>query len=279
MESICQQANLLRVYKAILDATIDISHWLRQHTRKFINRTSYSLAKKIGVFNAFGDEKTDADVYAEQACIDHFKRTEVIQAYMSKESANVNILLYDRLKFVEINPKGEYAVSFYAIDGGTIVDTNYSVASIFGIWKAPAAGVNGSTGRDMVGAALSIYGSRTTMLLYNPYSRHIEELTLIRRLHHPAKWIVTIPKLEFEAKSHNFSPEGVKSCYENPAYLKVFEHYCIQGYSIRYSSSMAVDCYQMFIKHGGVYSSLETLAFGAKLQLITECIPIAFLIE
>lgn len=35
----------------------------------------------------------------------------------------------------------------------------------------------------------------------------------------------------------------------------------------------------MFIKNGGVYSSLETLAFGAKLQLITECIPISFLIE
>ena len=42
---------------------------------------------------------------------------------------------------------------------------------------------------------------------------------------------------------------------------------------------MAVDCYQMFIKGGGVYTSLETLAFGAKLHLITEIIPIAFLIE
>jgi fructose-1,6-bisphosphatase I len=53
----------------------------------------------------------------------------------------------------------------------------------------------------------------------------------------------------------------------------------MQGYSIRYSSSMAVDCYQMFIKNGGIYTSLETVAFGAKLHLLTECIPIAFLIE
>jgi fructose-1,6-bisphosphatase len=42
---------------------------------------------------------------------------------------------------------------------------------------------------------------------------------------------------------------------------------------------MGVDCYQMFIKNGGIYTSLETLAFGAKLHLLTECIPIAFLIE
>jgi fructose-1,6-bisphosphatase I len=35
----------------------------------------------------------------------------------------------------------------------------------------------------------------------------------------------------------------------------------------------------MFIKNSGIYISLETLAFGAKLRLIYECIPIAFLIE
>lgn len=178
---------------------------------------------------------------------------------------------------MELNKNGEYSVTFDAIDGGTVVDTNYSVASIFGIWKS--SNINGSTGRDLVGAALSIYGSRTTMLLYNTHSKHVEELTLVRRGKHVTRWIVTVPKFELELKSHNFSPEGVKSCFENQAYLKVFEYYCMQGYSIRYSSSMAVDCYQMFIKSGGVYTSLETLAFGAKLHLITECIPISFLIE
>lgn len=42
---------------------------------------------------------------------------------------------------------------------------------------------------------------------------------------------------------------------------------------------MAVDCYQMFIKNCGIYTSIETIAFGAKLLLIYELIPIAFLIE
>ena len=31
--------------------------------------------------------------------------------------------------------------------------------------------------------------------------------------------------------------------------------------------------------NGGVYISLETLAYGVKLRLLYECIPIAFLIE
>lgn len=30
---------------------------------------------------------------------------------------------------------------------------------------------------------------------------------------------------------------------------------------------------------GGIYMSLETLAFGSKLRLLYECIPISFLIE
>ena len=177
-----------------------------------------------------------------------------------------------------MNPAGEYTVTLDPIDGGTIIDANYSVASIFGIWSKKSTELNGCTGRDLKGAALAIYGSRTTMLIYNVHSKQVEELTLVKRGKQP-KWVVTVPKFQFDVKSHNFSPEGVKSCCENTAYLKVFEHYCMQGYSIRYSSSMAVDCYQMFIKNGGIYTSLETLAYGAKLHLLTECIPIAFLIE
>ena len=79
----------------------------------------------------------------------------------------------------------------------------------------------------MAGAALAIYGSRTTLLLYNSHSKVVEELTLIKRGKSAAKWIVTIPKFEFTPKARNFSPEGVKSCYEDPGYLRVFENYVI----------------------------------------------------
>ena len=140
-----------------------------------------------------------------------------------------------------LSEDGEYIVSIDPIDGGTIIDANYAIASIFGIWKQND--INGCTGRDLVGAALSIYGSRTTMLLYNSHSKVVEELTLIRKGKRAAKWIVTIPTFKFLPKAKNFSPEGVKSCYENKGYLKVIQNYIIQGYSIRYSSSMAVDCY------------------------------------
>ena len=34
----------------------------------------------------------------------------------------------------------------------------------------------------------------------------------------------------------------------------------------------------MFIRNGGVYSSVESIAFGIKPRLLYECIPLSFLI-
>jgi fructose-1,6-bisphosphatase len=68
-----------------------------------------------------------------------------------------------------LNEQGEFLVTFDPIDGNSIIDANYAVASIFGIWRKKD--VNGCTGRDLMGAALSMYSSRTTMILYNTHSK------------------------------------------------------------------------------------------------------------
>jgi sedoheptulose-bisphosphatase len=65
----------------------------------------------------------------------------------------------------EMNPDGEYTVTFDPIDGSLVIDSNFAVASVYAIWKAKD--INGLTGRDLVGAALAVYGSRTTIILYN----------------------------------------------------------------------------------------------------------------
>jgi len=65
----------------------------------------------------------------------------------------------------ELNPKGEYTVTFDPIDGTNVIDSNFAVASVFAVWRNKD--INGKTGRDLVGAAMSIYGSRTTLILYN----------------------------------------------------------------------------------------------------------------
>ena len=92
------------------------------------------------------------------------------------------------------------------------------------------------------------------------------------------RWIVTNPELKIGADAKLFAT-ALKSAYEIPSYLRVFEHYCLKGLSLRYSGAFAVDCYQIFLKGQGVYSMLESVAHPSRLQLIYEIVPVAFLIE
>ena len=67
----------------------------------------------------------------------------------------------------ELNAEdGKYTVTFDPIDGSAVMDSNFSVASVFAIWEAKGD-INGLSGRDLVGAALAVFGSRTTIILYN----------------------------------------------------------------------------------------------------------------
>ena len=98
----------------------------------------------------------------------------------------------------------------------------------------------------MIGAALAVYGSRTTIVLYNTQSNRVEELTLLK-MGIKERWIVTSPDLKIGPDAKIFAP-ALKSAYEIPSYLKVFEDYCLKGLSLRYSGAFAVDCYQIFVK-------------------------------
>jgi sedoheptulose-bisphosphatase len=174
-----------------------------------------------------------------------------------------------------LNAGGKYFVTFDPIDGSTVIDANFSISSIFGIWAT--SDINGKSGRDVCGAALAVYGSRTTILVYNAQSNKVEEMTLLKT-GDKERWVVTTPEMKIGPKAKLFSP-ALKSAYDNPKYLEVFEEYCLLGYSIRYSGAFSMDCQQMFVKGHGVYSKLDSIAHSSKLHLIYEIIPIAFLIE
>lgn len=133
------------------------------------------------------------------------------------------------------------------------------------------------TGKDLCGAAIAIYGSRTSILIYNTQNNKIEELTLLR-MGKNERWIVTNPDMKIKEDAKLFSP-ATRAAYEHPKYLELFETYCKKGISIRYSGCFAVDCYQMFIKGHGVYTLLDSVAHPSRLSLIYRIIPVAFLVE
>ena len=60
--------------------------------------------------------------------------------------------------------------------------------------------------------------------------------------------MVTKPNIRIkEGKASLFSP-GLRSCYEIAEVLDAFKTYCVEGYSLRHSGAMGIDCYQIFLK-------------------------------
>jgi sedoheptulose-bisphosphatase len=54
-------------------------------------------------------------------------------------------------------------VAFDPLDGSSIVDTNFAVGTIFGVW--PGDKLTGITGRDQAAAGMAIYGPRTLFVI------------------------------------------------------------------------------------------------------------------
>jgi len=75
-----------------------------------------------------------------------------------------------------LSETGKYIVTFDPLDGSSIIDTNFTIGSIFAIW--PKGDLNEMTGRDIVGAALCLYGSRTNILIFNHETGTVDEATL-----------------------------------------------------------------------------------------------------
>ena len=106
--------------------------------------------------NEFGKLQSDIDLAANDIVMGHLKSSGVIYGAASEESPQLN----------KISEEGEYFVTFDPIDGSSVIDCNFSVGSIFAIWNTKD--IQGKKARDcLVGAAMAIYGTRTTLIIYN----------------------------------------------------------------------------------------------------------------
>jgi sedoheptulose-bisphosphatase len=130
----------------------------------------YRLSNKIDNTNDCGDVQLDMDVQTDSLIFECLKDTGVVYAGISEE----------RPQMVYLCPDGEYIVTFDPLDGSSIIDCNLAVGSIFAIWKRIPGkeDMNGRTGREIIGAALSCYGSRTSCLVYNCLENRVDELSL-----------------------------------------------------------------------------------------------------
>lgn len=144
--------DLQKVYMAILKACEEITMHIR-----------YNTSNKITTANDFGDVQLDFDVQIDSILFDNLTQSGVVFSASSEE----------RPYLTKLNEKGKFVVTFDPLDGSSIIDSNLAIGTIAGIWRKPEGKEDlvGICAREnMVGAALSCYGSRTNIVIYNAKS-------------------------------------------------------------------------------------------------------------
>jgi len=100
------------------------------------------------------------DVQIDSIIFDALQDSGVVYAAASEEKPQL----------IKLTETGKFIVTFDPLDGSSIIDSNLSIGTIVGIWRKPDdfKDMIGFTCKEhMVGAALSCYGSRTNIVVYN----------------------------------------------------------------------------------------------------------------
>mmetsp|Transcript_2769 Transcript_2769/g.4737 ORF Transcript_2769/g.4737 Transcript_2769/m.4737 type:complete len:404 (-) Transcript_2769:76-1287(-) len=263
----CSDPMVRTVIKEMLDACADITEALRS-----------ALVTVEGSSNTFGDAQLSVDVIADNIMWDACKNSAVIAYGASEEEPEVK----------PCNPNGEYTVCWDPLDGSSIVDNNWAVGTMVGIWGSKsgtgADGLLGATGRDQVTSLVALYGPRTTVLVClddgvyefsygcTPDGCQLADGTF-------APWICSRFDIKISPDCKIFSPANMRASQEVEGYKKLLDHYMDQKFTLRYTGGLVPDVYQQFTKGQGVFSNPTSTGSPAKLRLAFEAAPFGLLVE
>lgn len=260
----CADDNVKAVIRDMLESCADITEALRT-----------ALVTVEGSENTFGDAQLSVDVIADQIMWDACKNSPVIREGASEEDPEV--------RNTDEQGDGEFTVCWDPLDGSSIVDNNWAVGTIVGIWPK-STGLIGATGRDQVTSLVAIYGPRTTVLValddgtYEfSYGCTPEGCQLPDGSWEP--WICSRSDVKIDADCKIFSPANLRAAQEVPGYKKLVDHYMEERYTLRYSGGLVPDIYQQFTKTQGIFTNPTSKSSPAKLRLAFEAAPFALLVE
>eukprot|EP00978_Attheya_sp_CCMP212_P026146 scaffold85475_cov44-Attheya_sp.AAC.1 len=240
--------------------------------------TNYVEHTYVGTQNASGDDQLHLDIDCDNAVFAAIRASGVFSVAASEETPVETVVGDD-------NNNTGFLLGFDPLDGSSIIDANFSVGSIFGIWPATSEpkGILGRTGREQVAAAVSVYGPRTTFCIAIPSHSSVAgkdattlEVTLVKNR---TEWEVSRPKMTLAAKGKVFAPGNLRAANDNEAYGRLIQYWLKERYTLRYSGGMVPDVYHSLIKGKGVFSNASSEQAKAKLRLLYEVAPVGLLIE
>jgi len=264
----CEDEQVRVLIGEMLEACAEITDALRS-----------ALVTVEGSANTFGDAQLSVDVIADEILWDMCKKSKTIAFGASEEDPIIRA-------FPDNN--GEYTVCWDPLDGSSIVDNNWAVGTMIGVWGSKSGtgddGMLGATGRDQVTSMVALYGPRTTVLVrlddgVYEFSYGCTPEGCMMANGEFAEWICSRNRIEISADCKIFAPANMRAAQDLPGYKKLLDHYMSERYTLRYSGGLVPDVYQQFTKQQGVFSNPTSGASPAKLRLAFEAAPFGLLVE
>ncbi|MBU1446427.1 fructose-1,6-bisphosphatase, partial [Patescibacteria group bacterium] len=217
-----------------------------------------------GTSNMYGENQLTLDILSNDIFVKELQ-----------ESCQTSVLASEELDDVIKTPEGKqgrFAVAFDPLDGSSLVNANFAIGSIFGIYEGDT--FIGRRGEEQLAAVVVVYGPRVTLLYTTRDGVHEFILNAV------SEFILSQEDIKVDPDTNIFSPGNMRAVASDEKYLHVMEDWMKKGYKLRYSGGMVPDINHIFMKGQGIftYPGYQDAPNG-KLRLLYECAPFALLME
>lgn len=218
-------------------------------------------ATKSSSTNSSGEDQLKLDVLSDDLLKQALCESALVKGYASEEQQEI----------VELTDDAPYCVVFDPLDGSSLVDANFSIGTIVGIYKGD---VIGKTPREQVAALYVLYGPRT-ILMYSTGDGVHEFL-----LNDVGEFILLREYIGVADETKNYSPGNLRAIADNDAYKHVMMRWLDEQMTLRYSGCMVADIHHILSKGQGIFTNVGGSKYpDGKLRLAFECGPFAYLME
>lgn len=217
-----------------------------------------------GTSNMYGEAQLALDILSNRIFIKELQDSYQTCCLASEEMEEEYITQEEK--------KGNYYVVFDPLDGSSLVDANFSIGSIFGIYEGRE--ITGRKGDEMVASMCIVYGPRVTLLYTTKNGVHEFILNAV------GEFVLTKEGIKVKKEAKSFAPGNLCAMSSDTKYAKIVKEWMNEKCSLRYSGGMVPDINHILMKGQGVfaYPGHEDAPDG-KLRLLYECAPMALLME
>lgn len=233
-------------------------------SKYIVEKVWHGTTEKAGSENVFGEEQVKLDVLSNTIIEQHLCENDLVCCYASEEESEI----------VELHPNAPYSVVFDPLDGSSLVDANFAIGTIVGIYEGKE--ILGRKPREMVAALYVLYGPRTTLTYSLGGGKGVHQFVL----NDIGEFVLDKEFLGVGDDAKVYAPGNISAAAEVPAYMNLITEWIKEKKTLRYSGCMVPDVHHILVKGNGVFCNLGGAKYpNGKLRLAFECGPFAYLIE